>query len=264
MRWGWAPRRIVPPISDASSRCSTAPASVCHSVISATTGCGVFLLNSVLIAPSSPARLRAASITATCMPRQMPRYGMPFSRANRTVSILPSMPRSPKPPGYNDAVHVTQAIDAVFFDITGFDVVNLDLGAGVNAAVLQCFDQRNVRVLQVHVLADHRDVYFGTWILFCLDDGIPFAKVSGWQIEPHWRATISSRPCSCIICGILYKSSASNAEITAFSCTLVNKAIFLRCSCGSGFSGATNQDVWLDANRAQLFDRVLCWLGLDL
>ena len=46
-----------------------------------------------------PARFRAASITAICMPKQMPRNGTLRSRAKRTASILPAVPRSPKPPG---------------------------------------------------------------------------------------------------------------------------------------------------------------------
>src|SRR5207302_1861118 len=45
------------------------------------------------------ARWRAASITAICMPKQMPKYGTCRSRAKRAASILPSAPRSPKPPG---------------------------------------------------------------------------------------------------------------------------------------------------------------------
>ncbi len=46
-----------------------------------------------------PSRFRAASITAICMPKQMPKKGILRSRAKRTASILPSVPRSPKPPG---------------------------------------------------------------------------------------------------------------------------------------------------------------------
>jgi len=38
-------------------------------------------------------------MTATCMPRQIPRYGTLFSRAYWTAVILPSTPRRPKPPG---------------------------------------------------------------------------------------------------------------------------------------------------------------------
>ena len=49
------------------------------------------------------AKFRAASITAICMPKQIPRYGILFSRAYLAALILPSVPRSPKPPGTNTA-----------------------------------------------------------------------------------------------------------------------------------------------------------------
>ena len=50
-------------------------------------------------APARPHTFRANSTTASCIPRQIPRKGAPFSRAKRMASILPSMPRFPKPPG---------------------------------------------------------------------------------------------------------------------------------------------------------------------
>ena len=46
-----------------------------------------------------PAVLRAASMQAICMPKQMPKYGTSFKRAKRAAWILPAEPRSPKPPG---------------------------------------------------------------------------------------------------------------------------------------------------------------------
>ncbi len=63
------------------------------------TGYGVSGSISVEFAPSSPTTWRANSETATCMPRQMPRYGMRRSRATWHARILPSQPREPKPPG---------------------------------------------------------------------------------------------------------------------------------------------------------------------
>ena len=63
------------------------------------TGYGVSGSISVEFAPSSPTTWRANSETATCMPRQMPRYGIPCSRATRQARIFPSQPREPKPPG---------------------------------------------------------------------------------------------------------------------------------------------------------------------
>ena len=66
------------------------------SSIRSITGWGVCSI-SLELASAIPSTLRANSITAHCMPRQMPRNGMPFSRAKRTASILPSMPRFPNP-----------------------------------------------------------------------------------------------------------------------------------------------------------------------
>ena len=42
---------------------------------------------------------RANSMTATCIPRQMPKNGSPRSRAQRIASTMPSTPRTPNPPG---------------------------------------------------------------------------------------------------------------------------------------------------------------------
>ena len=63
------------------------------------TGNGVSGSNSVEFAPSMPTTWRAKSATAICMPRQMPRNGIFCSRAIRDAVILPSIPRTPKPPG---------------------------------------------------------------------------------------------------------------------------------------------------------------------
>ena len=86
---GSAPSRIVPPMS-AISFCSGS-----RSI----TGNGVSRSISVELAPSMPATWRANSLTATCIPRQMPRYGILRSRAIWAARILPSQPRPPKPPG---------------------------------------------------------------------------------------------------------------------------------------------------------------------
>ena len=52
---------------------------------------------SVECASDFPITLRANSITAHCMPRQIPKKGIPFSRAYLIVEIFPSIPRFPKP-----------------------------------------------------------------------------------------------------------------------------------------------------------------------
>ena len=52
--------------------------------------------------------------------------------------------------------------------------------------------------------------------------------------------------------------------MTASVATSVNRAIFSRISSGTGWSRAQDDDVRLDADAAQLLDRVLGGLGLEL
>src|ERR1019366_7976399 len=59
--------------------------------------CGVFGSNSVEFASLMPQTLRAYSMTAHCIPRQIPKNGTFVSRARRIALSLPSMPRRPKP-----------------------------------------------------------------------------------------------------------------------------------------------------------------------
>ena len=74
-----APRRIVPP------RSSTSFCSGSRSI----TGYGVSGSISVELAPSSPTTCRANSETATCMPRQMPRYGIAVLARDAAGEDLP-------------------------------------------------------------------------------------------------------------------------------------------------------------------------------
>ena len=62
-------------------------------------GYGVSTLNSVESASFKSQPLRANSMQAVCMPRQIPKYGTFFSRAYRIAISMPSIPRFPKPPG---------------------------------------------------------------------------------------------------------------------------------------------------------------------
>ena len=63
----------------------------------AMTGCGASSAISVELAPSRPTTLRANSMQAICMPRQIPRNGISFSRRYWIARIFPSTPREPKP-----------------------------------------------------------------------------------------------------------------------------------------------------------------------
>ena len=105
-----------------------------------------------------PSRLRAASITAICMPKQMPKNGTLRSRANLTAWILPSVPRSPKPPGTRMPLHVLEMADGVVaLEDLGVHPLQPDLHVAAEAAVRQRLAERLVGVEQHRVLADHRD-----------------------------------------------------------------------------------------------------------
>ena len=67
--------------------------------INTTQGCEVSGSNSVLFVSHMPRTERANSITAICIPRQMPRNGTLFSRAYFAARIFPCTPLSPNPPG---------------------------------------------------------------------------------------------------------------------------------------------------------------------
>ncbi len=145
-----APSRIVPPrssISFCSGRRSI-------------TGYGVSGSISVEFAPARPTTWRANSEIATCMPRQMPRYGIPRSRATRQARIFPSQPREPKPPGIEDAVDLpSSSASASSSDIpSASSQRTVHAAAVVDARVLQRLVHGEVRVLKLHVLADERDL----------------------------------------------------------------------------------------------------------
>ena len=80
-----------------------------------TTGWGVAGSISVELAPSKPSTFLANSMTATCMPRQMPKKGLLFSLAYLQVAALPATPLPPKPPGTRMPSHSSIALHALSY-----------------------------------------------------------------------------------------------------------------------------------------------------
>ena len=110
-----------------------------------------------------PAVFRAPSMHAICMPRQMPKNGTLRSRAKRTEAILPSLPRSPKPPGTRMPCSGSSsaAMSAlVLLEQFGVEPVDVDLDAVGDAAVDQRLAQALVGVGQADIFADHADRHF--------------------------------------------------------------------------------------------------------
>ena len=124
----------------------------------------VFGSNSVLFAPASPATLRANSIEAHCMPRQMPKNGTFFSRAKVTARILPSIPRTAEAARDEDSVLFSQGLlDLALFQVLGLDPVDLDLESMGESAVVQGLVQAHVGIVEAGILPDQGDVDLVAW-----------------------------------------------------------------------------------------------------
>ena len=174
---GCAPSRIVPPMSEVSVRFSIEPSRFCHSVISATTGCGVAGSNSVLLALGKPGHVARAfdhgelhaeadaEVGNAVLARQAHGLQLALDAALAEASR------------HQDRVHAAQAVDAFAFQHLGVDVVDVDLRARVHAGVGQRLGQRLVRFRQVDILADHRDVHFVLRMLERVDQLVPDAEV---------------------------------------------------------------------------------------
>ncbi len=92
------------------------------------------------------------------MPRQMPKNGMPRSRAKRIASTLPSMPRSPKPPGTSNAVEAgQQPLGPFVLDRFALNALDANLGPMGDAGVVERLVDRFVGVAVLGVFADHGD-----------------------------------------------------------------------------------------------------------
>ena len=116
--------------------------------------------NSVELAPGMPATWRANSQTAICMPRQTPRYGMPPLARDARGADLALDAAAAEAAGDEDAVGLGQALarprssDSSVSEST--QSISM-LAAVQEAAWRSASDDRQVGVLELHVLADERD-----------------------------------------------------------------------------------------------------------
>ena len=92
------PSLMVPPRSSFLDLFSVVLSEVVHSVMRPTIEL-LQLENSLEFASCMPNIFLAISITASCIPKHIPKYGILFSLAYLIAAIFPSEPRSPNPPG---------------------------------------------------------------------------------------------------------------------------------------------------------------------
>ena len=84
---------------------------------------------------------------------------------------------------HEDRVDVVQTRGAFGLDALGLDVQNVHARARADARVAQRFGQRHVRIVEVDVLADHRDRDLGLGIRLGVDDGLPLRQIRRPRVE---------------------------------------------------------------------------------
>ncbi len=75
------------------------------------------------------------------------------------------------------------SVRAVLLDVGGLDVVDVDARAALQAAVHQRLVQRQVRIADLHVLADHRDVDLAVGVGLGAHDLAPFGEIGGRHLQ---------------------------------------------------------------------------------
>ena len=252
----YAPSRMVPPRSD-TSRCDC---------ISEMTGVSQSGSNSVLLVSGRWQTLRANSMIATCSPRQMPKNGRSFSRAQRTASTIPSMPRSPNPPGMSSPSQPPSRRLAarLIGELIAGDPLDLDPGLARDAAVNQRLLHRLVGVVQVGVLPDHGDPHPVGRMQDPLGHDLPGLEVGllGLQPEPlaHLAVEALLEEAERDLVDRLHVRALDHAAEVHVA-EERDLALDVR---RERLLAPADQDVGLDSDLHQLAHRVLGRLGLEL
>src|SRR5690554_196135 len=165
---------------------------------------------------------------------------------------------------YQNGVGRFQHGGAVTLDVFGVDVVDVDLGAGLDASVQQGLNQRLVSFQQLHVLTDHGDGDFLLRIHQRFHNGVPLAQVclTGIQAEALDNQLVQA----------VFVQHARNGVDGLGILHRDNRPLFhvgeqgnLATGAGIHFVlGAAQQDVRLQADGAHFFHGMLGRLGFDL
>ena len=124
--------------------------------------------------------MRANSITAICMPRQMPKNGTLLLARVADGVDLPLDAAAAEAGRHQDAVHLRQQRGrAAPLDLLGVDVVQVDAAVVADAAVDQRLVEALVRLDEVDVLADQADLDLGLRALEPVHDAAPSRSARG-------------------------------------------------------------------------------------
>ena len=165
--------------------------------------------------------------------------------------------------GNQNGIHAVQAMQALSFELSRFNVMNIDASPGLQPAVHQSLVERDIGIANLHVLADHRDIDLTVRIGLGIDHVAPFGQV-GWR---HFQAQLVDddivEPFSVQqhrdLVDIVRVNGRDNRAFLDVGEQRDFAPLFIR----QRMFAAAQQNVRLNTDAAQLLDRMLRWLGLD-
>ena len=195
----------------------------------------------------------------------MPRYGISCSRATWQARIFPSQPREPKPARHEDAVRLLELVDRLLVrHVLGVDPAHVHAAAGVDARVLQRLVHGEVRVVELHVLADERDLDVLAELARALDELGPLAELGRRRVEPELLADERVEALRLQHLGDEVDVGDVGAADHRAAIDVGEERDLLADVVGERLGRAADDDVGVDTDPAQLVHRVLRRLRLQL
>ena len=208
---------------------------------------------------------RANSDTATCIPRQIPRYGIPCSRATWHARIFPSHPREPKPAGHEHPVRSLELLDGLLVGhVLGVEPAHVHLRSLMHAGVLERLVHREVGVVQLHVLADERDLDDLAAIDDQIGEVLPLAEHGGRRVEAEPLADELVEALALEELGDQVDVGHVGRADHRLGVDVGEQRDLLADVVREHVARAADDDVRVDTDAAQLVDRVLGGLRLQL
>ena len=177
------------------------------------------------------------------------------------LSVNPALAESA---GDEDRVHPVETANAGALDLLGVDVADLDSGPGMDSAMDERLAERLVGLRELDVLPDHRDPNLPARALDAVNDRVPFGEIALRRFQPE--------PLHHQVVEPLLVEHAGDPVDTVGVVAVDHRALghvgeqgdLAPFTAGEDTLGPAEQDVRLDADRAQLLHRMLRRLRLQL
>ena len=168
--------------------------------------------------------------------------------------------------GHQNGIHPLQQPGAALLDVGGLDEVDAHAGAGLHASVGQRFVERDVGIAYLHVLSDHRDVDLTGRVRLRIDHALPCREVGRARLRLE-AEFLDDDPVEIL----RVQQHGDLVDVTRIDrrdhrplLDIGEQRDLAPLLGGQRVLRAAQQDVGLDADATEFFDRMLGGLGLDL